>query len=573
MSSNNDINNFWENDIWNINIDYIYNKKIKNIIIQINKLNEQLSSNKIFSINEDLDFKINDKHEIKKKITKIKKDNIYYLKTHSDCILEYHFITQKYLINKSYTDENTMDSSLSEKENLNIDYDNYFKKIYEDFDSFCKYFNNTNSDFLVKLKINIDNNINNIYNFIKKHDKPILLIDVENVLKSQKTQKILLNFLSKEDFDEYFKVWFYGYFQQYNNIDCSNISLTEYSTNIKYIEPYISLNLSFLEKKKLISIIINNYFQNYNVISVITSTHLNNNIDFNLIESNMLFIPIIYKKNNIREQDDHLLLFLYYHFRKLRIRSKMITNDKFRWFPKKIHTKNIFYEYDFDNSNINLIIQKSSLNDIYTIENKKHKFIFINYPLLNDKYINIKNKEYNNLTDFNYKVYDLQNIESIFKSLLKIDILKTQDINEFDKILDFYLILSSKIYTKFNDIFIIISKYSKKDIFTILLNNTDILKNYNLSSFDEYIKIYQIILDSFIIIKSILYFQLFNKKNVLKIIKIATNIFSIYDELENDIHKIRKLSYQEYLYHDIYLKFNSLFIYFKKNKFLKKNFK
>lgn len=574
MSSNNNLINFWLNDIWNINIDYIQNKKIKNIISQINKLNSQLISKRIFSIDKDLDIKINDKHEIKKKINKLKKDYIYYLKTHSDCIFEYHFVVQENIINKVLPSEE-IDSILSEKENSFSNYDNYVKKINENYNSFNKYFENMDSNILIKLKKNIDNNLDNIYNFIKNSDKPILLIDTENILKSHRIQHTLLNYISKEEYEEYFNVWFYGLYKQYNNIDysnCSNVSLTEYSSNIKYIEPYNSLNLSLKNKKNLISVIIKNYFQNYNVLSIITSNDLKDNIIFDLIEDNMLFIPIFYNKNDIREQDDHLLLFLYYHFRKIRINSKMITDDKFKWFPKKIHAKNIFYEYDFDNANINLIIQESNSNDVYTINNKKYKLIFINYPLLYIKYLKINNSE---SISNNYNSFDFNNTEIIFKSLVLIDILKKKYDDEFEKILNYYIVLSSKIYNKFSNIFTVLDKYSKKDIFNILLTNSDIFKSCHLNTFDDNIKIYKIILDSFIIIKSILYFQFqsLNNNFVLKIVKLATNIIDIYDEIETNIYKIRKLSHQDYLHYKIFLKLNSLFIYFKKNKYLKKNFK
>jgi hypothetical protein len=63
------LNDFWENDVWNCNYNNIYNFKIKNIIKKIQLLNKTKNSN---SINE------------------LKEEHINYLKTHSDCIPEYH---------------------------------------------------------------------------------------------------------------------------------------------------------------------------------------------------------------------------------------------------------------------------------------------------------------------------------------------------------------------------------------------------------------------------------------------------------------------------------------------------
>ncbi len=60
------LNNFWEYDVWNSNYNNIYNIKIKNIIKNFQKLDKNYDYNLI------------------------KNENINYLKTHSDCIPEYH---------------------------------------------------------------------------------------------------------------------------------------------------------------------------------------------------------------------------------------------------------------------------------------------------------------------------------------------------------------------------------------------------------------------------------------------------------------------------------------------------
>lgn len=75
------LNDFWENDVWTSNYNNIYNIKIKNIIKKIQILNKNYSS-------------IKDIKNIKD-IKDIKEENINYLKTHSDCIPEYHEIIIK----------------------------------------------------------------------------------------------------------------------------------------------------------------------------------------------------------------------------------------------------------------------------------------------------------------------------------------------------------------------------------------------------------------------------------------------------------------------------------------------
>jgi hypothetical protein len=73
------LNNFWENDVWNCNYKNIYNTKIKNIIKKIQLLNKN-----------------------KNYINELKEDDINYLKTHSDCIPEYHELIIK--IKNNYKD-------------------------------------------------------------------------------------------------------------------------------------------------------------------------------------------------------------------------------------------------------------------------------------------------------------------------------------------------------------------------------------------------------------------------------------------------------------------------------------
>ena len=75
------LNNFWENDVWNCNYKNIYNIKIKNIIKKIQFLN---------------------KNKISNYINELKEEDINYLKTHSDCIPEYHELIIK--IKNNYKD-------------------------------------------------------------------------------------------------------------------------------------------------------------------------------------------------------------------------------------------------------------------------------------------------------------------------------------------------------------------------------------------------------------------------------------------------------------------------------------
>jgi hypothetical protein len=84
------INEFWEKEIWKCNIKHIHNEHIKNTLYQIQKLTSSLKPNKKFILLSDGDFKIKSDSKIENQIEKLKKDNITYIKTHADCIPEYH---------------------------------------------------------------------------------------------------------------------------------------------------------------------------------------------------------------------------------------------------------------------------------------------------------------------------------------------------------------------------------------------------------------------------------------------------------------------------------------------------
>jgi len=88
------INDFFHNGVWESNVTNIYNKKIANIIHQVQKLVKllkPLKSNNTIIMNED-DFEIKEESDILNAINKIKNENINYIKTHADSIPEYHFL-------------------------------------------------------------------------------------------------------------------------------------------------------------------------------------------------------------------------------------------------------------------------------------------------------------------------------------------------------------------------------------------------------------------------------------------------------------------------------------------------
>ncbi len=95
---------FWESGVWKVNYKNIDNNKIKQTIKTIQELNNKIINSKIkINIMNMTDISIkNNKNDILEEINNIKMENITYIKTHADCIPEYHkLIFDINLYNKS----------------------------------------------------------------------------------------------------------------------------------------------------------------------------------------------------------------------------------------------------------------------------------------------------------------------------------------------------------------------------------------------------------------------------------------------------------------------------------------
>lgn len=86
----NKINEFWEKDIWKCEAKNIHNERIKNTLLQIQKLISSVKPNQKIFLLTDGDFKIKSNTKNESLIEKLKKDNITYIKLHADSIPEYH---------------------------------------------------------------------------------------------------------------------------------------------------------------------------------------------------------------------------------------------------------------------------------------------------------------------------------------------------------------------------------------------------------------------------------------------------------------------------------------------------
>ena len=623
------INNFWDNDIWDIDYTKIYNEKVKEIFININRLNNQLinedeynvdscilegtsihmTSHGLipkFNINQNYDIEIiehNHNKNIMIQIEKLKKDNLNYLKKHVECIPEYHLLLIKLINNKieSYNINNLdiINNNLFLHDTIQ-DYEKDYiieiteNNIYNAYEKFIKKINIEDTklynEIITKLRNNIEINIEEIEKIDKNFigNKNILVLDTENLLKSIKIQYLLKNEIN--NYDELFKIWNYGKLYEYIEFD-NNITLSEYSNNTKYIEPYMSLSLGFTEKYKLINLFIEKYLINYFVIYTITSKHYTDYDFINNTSNNKLCIPILYNKGDIREQDDHLIVFITYYINSALLNNNelncyLISNDKFKWLHNKndetsndennILIKNFVFLYDYDCQEIKIKIMNQDMNDLIKIDDKIYLLGYKNFPIINIDCIKINNIE--NIEN----IESIENIEDIKKNILLINynLLKNNIINDIyiinliNKIIQIVL----NIYNNLKIIFLFLKNNSKNNIFNYNINTPGVsgcsekcmipldictFKEVDIKKLKEDIQNYKILCEIYIILKTInLNFQ--NKDFLLKICKFYSIIILIFDNIHNYLSKIRKLASEKTDINKLFLDIHCTYLYIKK---------
>ena len=572
---------FWELDIYNSNTDNIHNNKIYDIINSINKLKKN-SSNTIFNINDNLQLEIIDIKMINKEINKIKKDNINYLKTHVECIPEYF----RYINNIVIADNNDNklnfidlnDKEIEQDENILDYYDLLYniEDFYEEFKSKLIYEDSINEKILIKLKQNLKQ-IEFVLKEIIDTKKKIILLDGENILKSFKIQHVLKNIIGSSEFNKYFDKWIYGDFNQINPIDCS-MSISEYSKSINYIEPFNSIGLNLNEKNYLINIILSNYLNNYFIIYFLNTKHIDTDIDNNvdtdklqyILTNNSLFLPIIYNKNDIREQDDHLLIFLYAYLSKY-LNTIIISGDKFKFYNDNIPIKSLNLLYDCDNNKINLIISEQYSTDLIKINNSIYTTSLFFPNIYIGDFIKLKEQYYESFDITNIiKLITNKYLEYLIQINNQTNSLNTIDIKNIIILINQTIKIISQINFKFKIVFNYLESNSKKEIFkSIIDNNNNLFTNEFTNNFKSQISKFKIIIKIYLIFKS--FKQLYSQTEFTnKLSKLFSLIIWNYDKIDISIQKIRKLSNKNSQFNIMFLEISSIYLYIKKIGLCKK---
>jgi hypothetical protein len=465
----------------------------------------------------------------------------------------------------------------------------YYKTLFHDYKKFIKKINLPNTetsnavsyltkfhdkttiynitDMQNKLYENIKNIKKNLYFISENFNKKILILDGENILKSFKYQQLIKLYLTQEKYDFYFNFWFNGSI---------------------HIQPMTSLNLLISDKIILIDILIKNYLIPYNCIIILSGkTNIDSSTTFFICDNQSFIIPIIYNKEDIREQDDHLLLYIYYHFNKIK-NCDIISSDKFKWFnSSENYIKNFIFEYNFDEKKISINIANSYTNDIIIYNKHKYQLGYYYFPFIQNFSIISTNDDLNilSLSQLENKISHLiENKEylSIIIFVLKIflfliDLNSNYDENDIQiKIYsDTITYLVSKIIISFESSFNIVidilhkvSSIHKKKLYNYSLFFNDFNQ---CTQIQTNINDYCFCTELYLILKS-LTFLVNCQKTIIKISKLFSYIINVYDKIDFSIHKLRKISNNNDEFGKIFNNILSHYIFMKKNGFCKKDY-
>lgn len=580
----NKIDNFFQTDIWTYDYKNISNYKISKIIEHIHKLKKKFLINTkpkpVFSIDMFYHLEINDSKEvnkelnkeINKEIIKYKKDNMRLIKIHSELFYDYHKIYHdlfclNFNINsvfdiiyceKNNSHKTNIDINLQEIINYSNTYLNYNHEL--EIDIFKSKIEHDNLDNIIK-KLKENFNSIKIPN-LETIDLPIILLDCENFLKSFVIHSLLKKHIAKNRFDELFSSWYLGETVLLNKLN-DNMSMSEFSQATKYIEPFTSISLENSDKEELIKLLVSNYLSNYFVICLINNKNNCDSINIeNKLISNVFFININYKKNDIREQDDHIILYLNYLFNKISRKSIILSGDKFKYYNDKLNIFDFKMIYDFDENKTKIILTDSS-NDLIKINSNIYQ-------------LNVKNIYPIDISEYTLESESTDNkLFNLIKIILEDNLEFKDKIN--DELILILLIIKEKlsiVVNFFNVIFDFLESKSKKDIFKLVLNETKFKNSINDMYKEDYfenINIFKELINTYLILKYIKFLK-WNDEYIYEYIKIFENIIYIYDKIEDSIDKIRKLSSSTSSNSKYFKELNSLYLYMKKIGLCKKIF-
>jgi len=595
---------FWQDKVWKTNYSNIHHQKIYKIIYEYQKIKNKIKQQKynknknknnkhnFLSINENFDLFIQDEEfDLQKKLEKFVSENIMFLKTHSECFIYYNKLQYNYFniknkqnLDYSFIQLNTQKHDIFDISNIsnisnssNINKTTLFIKQDYDFTEFKKYID-FEQDKLSLIINELKNTVSSFKEQINKaieNNKKIIIIDGENILKCFKIQQFIKTILNKDKFQEYFNIWFNGSYQENEDISYSNLSLSEYSSSVKIIEPYSSLSMDTITKFTLLKLLSENLFQDYFCIMICNSKQKLEDYEQYCYSTNSVFIPISYEKKDIREKDDHLIVFLYYYFSINNIEFELLSGDKFKWMTFFENTiKNLKLVYDFDNSSFDYVLSEAHNNDFIKYNNSIYH-LSINYfpnPIHFEEQDNILQSQSQTqlkiitLNDYTFLIHNF-----FIKNCLSDD---KFDSESYSLLLENIYNFTKNLSDNFYIIFDFLNKYTKNEIFKLLkkINANKFSSNINFERFRLKIDDYKQLCNLYILIKHInitLNKGISDNIHILTT-KIFSKIISIYDEIDNTIFKIRKLSSNKKTINLFFMELNSMFVYIKKIGFFKK---
>ena len=266
----------------------------------------------------------------------------------------------------------------------------------------------------------------------------------------------------------------------------------------------------------------------------------------------------------------------------------MLSNDKFKWYSNQDEflTSNFKFLYDFDNLTKQLIIDNAYTPDVYKFYSNYFIFPFINYPIIDDTYFMEKNFNIsianlnNSIINFNNLNFNnLNSIENqyeiIYICLIKLSVydnIKKINFN-YEILTNFlhnYLLRINKIITQ---LFNFLNSQTKKEIFKLSIKDKqNIFSQEQIEILIFAINKYKSLIEIFQVIKVIgIKFYSDDKNFILFIRLFFSIIIEIYDTIQENLYKIRKLSNSKSNLSKLFSILNTSFIYIRKQGFFKKN--
>lgn len=396
----------WAEGVWKLakTNPQVSNRVVRTIFDRVKLLESECEPKVKFSIGENYDVRLvtDDRKKKKKKLGDFKKDNLHVLKIHSDCFVEYLQAIFDYMGKKKkvgFYEVQACNQPHIPIQPIPISVGNvdYMVGLDEVIDMCIHEFIGCvglGVDDAGNMQTILEQNVQKIRTYLEKFlriidvntQTPVLLIDVENILKSFEVQNFLRGVIGEKEWETCFDTWIGGKFEYRETCDeLGDLTISEYSERVRYVEPYTSLDMGLETKLHLTRLVCDMLLDSVPVVSVLTFNMRGSATPKPIHNQNppQLHIPIHYKnKHDVREQDDQLLILLHMILERIGLCPIIISSDKFKWFKSHIPIQTLSFKTycDYDKGCWGLTLDIPYTPPVYKINSVWNAFPFIRYP-------------------------------------------------------------------------------------------------------------------------------------------------------------------------------------------------